>query len=132
MKLRSGGTLSSSPASPHRPSQRGTASALAEDGSMITLTGSGTFKQEEDGGVTGGGSWVTHVAPSKPASDSRSSASATPTEAEGARSFLQLCENSTHGFRGHHGIKGLCRLLHAGGRRLHAVSLQQRGLATAV
>jgi len=39
----------------------GTASALAEDGSMITLTGSGTFTPGEDGEVTGGGTWVTQA-----------------------------------------------------------------------
>src|SRR5262249_46130678 len=37
----------------------GTASALAQDGSMITLTGSGTFAPGEDGEVTGGGTWAT-------------------------------------------------------------------------
>lgn len=37
----------------------GSASALANDGSMITLTGSGTFRLGDDGGVTGGGSWKT-------------------------------------------------------------------------
>jgi len=37
----------------------GTASALAQDGSMITLTGSGTFTPGEDGEVTGGGTWAT-------------------------------------------------------------------------
>jgi hypothetical protein len=31
----------------------------AEDGSKITLTGSGTFRPGEDGGVTGGGTWAT-------------------------------------------------------------------------
>lgn len=31
----------------------------AEDGSTITLTGSGTFRLGEDGGVTGGGAWTT-------------------------------------------------------------------------
>lgn len=31
----------------------------AEDGSKIKLTGSGTFRLGEDGGVTGGGTWAT-------------------------------------------------------------------------
>jgi hypothetical protein len=39
----------------------GTASALAEDGSMITLTGSGTFTVGDDD-VTGGGTWKTVAA----------------------------------------------------------------------
>jgi hypothetical protein len=39
----------------------GQSSALAEDGSKITLTGSGTFQLGEDGGVTGGGSWIIHA-----------------------------------------------------------------------
>src|SRR5881396_4350200 len=37
----------------------GMASALANDGSKITLTGSGTFGVGEDDGVTGGGHWTT-------------------------------------------------------------------------
>src|SRR5712692_2019024 len=37
----------------------GTASALAEDGSKITLTGSGTFKPDDTEEVTGGGNWTT-------------------------------------------------------------------------
>lgn len=37
----------------------GKASALANDGSKITLTGSGTFGSGEDDGVTGGGKWWT-------------------------------------------------------------------------
>jgi len=37
----------------------GSASALANDGSQITITGSGTFGLGEDGGVTGGGNWKT-------------------------------------------------------------------------
>jgi len=39
----------------------GTASALAEDGSAITLTGSGTFTVGDDN-VTGGGTWKTVAA----------------------------------------------------------------------
>ncbi|TLZ46857.1 MAG: hypothetical protein E6K32_01190 [Gammaproteobacteria bacterium] len=39
----------------------GIASALAEDGSMITLTGSGTFTVGDEG-VTGGGTWKTVAA----------------------------------------------------------------------
>src|SRR2546425_9717402 len=37
----------------------GMASAAANDGSKITLTGSGTFGVGEDDGVTGGGHWTT-------------------------------------------------------------------------
>ncbi len=40
----------------------GVASALADDGSKITLTGNGTFQEDEDGSsddVTGGGTWQT-------------------------------------------------------------------------
>ena len=37
----------------------GVASADANDGSRITLTGSGTFSPGEDGSVTGGGAWQT-------------------------------------------------------------------------
>ena len=37
----------------------GVASALANDGSKITLTGSGTFQPDEEGHVTGGGTWKT-------------------------------------------------------------------------
>ncbi|HKA11358.1 MAG TPA: hypothetical protein VKI99_12910 [Candidatus Dormibacteraeota bacterium] len=37
----------------------GVASALANDGSKITLTGSGTFPPDEEGDVTGGGTWKT-------------------------------------------------------------------------
>lgn len=37
----------------------GHASALAHDGSMITLTGSGTFDLQEPDAVTGGGNWTT-------------------------------------------------------------------------
>lgn len=37
----------------------GVASALANDGSKITLTGSGTFQPDEEGDVTGGGAWKT-------------------------------------------------------------------------
>jgi hypothetical protein len=37
----------------------GIASARANDGSKITLTGSGTFSPDEDDGVTGGGMWTT-------------------------------------------------------------------------
>ena len=35
-----------------------TASALAADGSMITLTGSGTFQPDDPDEVTGGGTWT--------------------------------------------------------------------------
>jgi len=42
----------------------GSASAKAEDGSQITLTGSGTFQLGEDSEVTGGGTWET-FSPSK-------------------------------------------------------------------
>jgi hypothetical protein len=38
----------------------GTASAFADDGSKITLTGSGTFKPDDLEEVTGGGNWTTH------------------------------------------------------------------------
>ena len=34
------------------------ASALAADGSMITLTGSGTFQPDDPEEVTGGGTWI--------------------------------------------------------------------------
>lgn len=37
----------------------GIASARANDGSKITLTGSGTFESGDEGGVTGGGNWWT-------------------------------------------------------------------------
>ena len=37
----------------------GHASARANDGSKITMTGSGTFTAGEDSGVTGGGTWWT-------------------------------------------------------------------------
>jgi hypothetical protein len=37
----------------------GSASALAQDGSKITLTGSGTFQPGESDDVTGGGTWQT-------------------------------------------------------------------------
>jgi len=37
----------------------GVASALANDGSKVTLTGSGTFQPDEDNDVTGGGTWKT-------------------------------------------------------------------------
>jgi TAT (twin-arginine translocation) pathway signal sequence len=37
----------------------GMASARTADNSKITLTGSGTFGSGEDGGVTGGGTWMT-------------------------------------------------------------------------
>ncbi len=37
----------------------GKASARANDGSKITLTGSGTFGSGDEGGVTGGGMWTT-------------------------------------------------------------------------
>lgn len=41
----------------------GHASALANDGSMITVTGSGTFKVGDNEEVTGGGTWKTFSAP---------------------------------------------------------------------
>jgi hypothetical protein len=41
----------------------GHASALANDGSMITVTGSGTFTIGDDDDVTGGGTWETMSAP---------------------------------------------------------------------
>lgn len=37
----------------------GMASALANDGSMITVTGHGTFETEDPEAVTGGGTWAT-------------------------------------------------------------------------
>lgn len=37
----------------------GMASARANDGSKITLTGSGTFELDEDDGAKGGGNWTT-------------------------------------------------------------------------
>ena len=37
----------------------GVASALANDGSKVTLTGSGTFQPDDDNDVTGGGTWKT-------------------------------------------------------------------------
>lgn len=37
----------------------GVLSPRAQDNSKITLTGSGTFRPGEDGGVTGGGTWMT-------------------------------------------------------------------------
>ena len=40
----------------------GVASALANDGSKITLTGSGTFQPDEEGDVTGRGAWKTSAA----------------------------------------------------------------------
>jgi hypothetical protein len=40
----------------------GTGSALANDGSRITLTGSGTFTVGEEDDVTGGGTWETTAA----------------------------------------------------------------------
>jgi hypothetical protein len=43
----------------HTLSAGGIASAKAEGGSMITLTGSGTFGSGEDDEVTGGGTWKT-------------------------------------------------------------------------
>lgn len=45
--------------SPIEVSAGGSASARAQDNSMITLTGSGTFEPGEDREVTGGGMWET-------------------------------------------------------------------------
>jgi len=39
----------------------GFASALANDGSRITVTGNGTFEPQEPDEVTGGGSWTTYA-----------------------------------------------------------------------
>ena len=39
----------------------GFASALANDGSSITLTGHGTFEPREPDAVTGGGAWTTYA-----------------------------------------------------------------------
>jgi len=39
----------------------GFASALANDGSRITVTGNGTFDPQEPDEVTGGGSWITYA-----------------------------------------------------------------------
>jgi hypothetical protein len=39
----------------------GFASALANDGSRITVTGNGTFEPREPDEVTGGGSWITYA-----------------------------------------------------------------------
>ena len=39
----------------------GFASALANDGSRITVTGNGTFDPREPDDVTGGGSWITYA-----------------------------------------------------------------------
>ena len=44
---------------PHPVTSGGIASALANDGSKITLTGSGTFESGDDEEVTGGGTWQT-------------------------------------------------------------------------
>ncbi|MDP8927447.1 MAG: hypothetical protein M3O70_02435 [Actinomycetota bacterium] len=43
----------------------GKASARAQDGSKITLTGKGTFKPEEPERVTGGGKWATFASDGK-------------------------------------------------------------------
>jgi hypothetical protein len=45
--------------SPRTFAEGGSASAKAQDGSQITLTGSGTFQLGEDSEVTGGGTWET-------------------------------------------------------------------------
>ncbi len=47
------------PSAPRNVFPGGTASARANDGSKITLTGSGTFEVGEASEVTGGGTWVT-------------------------------------------------------------------------
>ncbi len=39
----------------------GFASALANDGSRITVTGHGTFEPQEPDEVTGGGNWITYA-----------------------------------------------------------------------
>ena len=39
----------------------GFASALANDGSRITVTGNGTFEPQEPDEVTGGGNWITYA-----------------------------------------------------------------------
>src|SRR6266849_251983 len=44
---------------PHPVTAGGVASALANDGSKITLTGSGTFHSGDPEDVTGGGTWQT-------------------------------------------------------------------------
>ena len=44
---------------PPTATQGGLASALASDGSQITVTGSGTFVVEKPTMVTGGGGWLT-------------------------------------------------------------------------
>ncbi len=47
------------PASPRNVLPGGMASALANDGSTITVTGSGTFTPGDPENVTGGGTWAT-------------------------------------------------------------------------
>lgn len=47
------------PTAPRNVLPGGIASALANDGSMITVTGSGTFAPGQDDQVTGGGNWTT-------------------------------------------------------------------------
>jgi hypothetical protein len=48
--------------SPVTANQGGFASALANDGSKITVTGHGTFEPQEPDEVTGGGTWTTFAA----------------------------------------------------------------------
>src|ERR1700758_2414317 len=47
--------------SPVTANQGGFASALANDGSKITVTGHGTFEPREPDEVTGGGTWTTYA-----------------------------------------------------------------------
>ena len=47
--------------SPLTANQGGFASALANDGSKITVTGHGTFEPQEPDEVTGGGTWTTYA-----------------------------------------------------------------------
>src|SRR5207237_10015123 len=47
--------------SPTNANEGGFASALANDGSRITVTGDGTFDPQEPDEVTGGGSWITYA-----------------------------------------------------------------------
>ena len=46
---------------PTNANEGGFASALANDGSRITVTGNGTFEPREPDEVTGGGSWITYA-----------------------------------------------------------------------
>ena len=47
--------------SPTNANEGGFASALANDGSRITVTGHGTFEPREPDEVTGGGNWTTYA-----------------------------------------------------------------------